>query len=501
VPLNVCIVLLLATTVPFIVFFFASDLLEFCEKMPSPVCISLCLLQGTLCVALTLLDCLLHLFYAPWRKFMQRRYQKRFLEQGHHDGGNSSLELVNRKTVVIVGGNFGGLAALHQFAYNPSFRVILIDQREYFEYTPGVLRLFCDPSLLDTMACQLPRGSHTFVLGTVTTVNTDHVIFCEGSNSQQRIDFDYLILATGADYRQPITALPAEATLANRMTTWQREAAKVRAASSVLILGGGAVGTELAAEIVCHYPEKKVTIVDAMSHLVPLFPCKTVSAAEKWFHDRGVEVILGEMLEGWTENSCTTKAGRVIEADLVFVCFGMRCNSKCIASGDLADSVSKRKEVEVNEALQLKGHTQVFAVGDVMVHPSREIKQAYYAEMNGKLAAKNVIRHAKGQSLLRYPEALAGTSVMPLVYVVSLGRYYASLGFNNLVINGCIASLMKWFIEWTKVKQMADRPIGLLIWAIGDAVSFILSRTLLKPVTQGATDQTPGASSRGPSAH
>ena len=32
-------------------------------------------------------------------------------------------------------------------------------------------------------------------------------------------------------------------------------------------------------------------------------------------------------------------------------------------------------------------------------------KEAYYAEMNGKMAALNIIRLAKGEPLLKYPEA------------------------------------------------------------------------------------------------
>ena len=34
-----------------------------------------------------------------------------------------------------------------------------------------------------------------------------------------------------------------------------------------------------------------------------------------------------------------------------------------------------------------------------------------------------------------YAEALAGAAVMPLVYVVSLGRYDGSLGFNTTTTN------------------------------------------------------------------
>jgi len=147
----------------------------------------------------------------------------------------------------------------------------------------------------------------------------------------------------------------------------------------------------------------------------------------------------------------------------------------------MADSLGKRQEVQANEFFQVGGQPNVFAVGDVMVHPSREIKQAYYAELNGQAVALNVIRHSQGEPLLKYPEAIGGAAVNPLVYVVSLGRYDGSLGFNKLVINGCISALIKWVLEWTKVAQMEGRPIGIAVWAIGDALTFWLSRTLVRP--------------------
>jgi len=379
--------------------------------------------------------------------------------------------------VVIVGASWGGLAACHQLADDQRFRVVLIDRREFFEYTPGILRLFCQPGLHSSMALKLPKGSHKFVLGQVTSTSHDHVVLGDST----RIDFDYLILATGADYRQPITPSSSDVTLASRAATWHEEAAKVRTARSVLVLGGGAVGTELAAEIVCHFPEKRVTLVDGAPNLVFRFPPKTIEKTESWFRSRGVELVLDEPLEKWDTGSCTFKSGRVIEADLVYVCLGMQCNTECVAKGDLASSLSTRKEVQVNEFFQVNGHSNIFAVGDAMSHPSREIKQAYYAEMNGCCAAKNVIRHAQGEALLNYPEAIAGAPASPLVYVVSLGRYDGSLGFNSLVVNGAVAALVKWILEWTKVAQVEGRPIGTFVWAIADAITFWLSRTVLPP--------------------
>jgi len=394
--------------------------------------------------------------------------------------------VANRKTLVIVGGNFGGLAALHEVAHEPGLRVILIDQREYFEYTPGVLRLFCDPTLFLTMAQNSPSGDHEFMVGTVTHVGERRVTVSRASGDVEEVEFDYLVLATGADYRQPITPTPSDCTLTARSSTWCKEAARVKAANTVLILGGGAVGSELAAEIACHFPSKRVTIVDALPHLVPLFPKATIQHVERWLVDKGVELVLGQKIDRSDDRSCTMADGRVIEADLIYVCFGMRCNSQCVAEGELSKSLGPRKEVRVNEFLQLNGQPRVFAIGDVMAHPSGEIKQAYYAEMNGLAAGRNVLRHMRGQALLKYPDDIAGAPIMPLVYIVSLGRYDGSLGFNSVVINGPIAALMKWFIEWTKMRQMERRPVGQLVWHLCDAVTFFLSRYLMQPRAKGS---------------
>jgi NADH dehydrogenase FAD-containing subunit len=252
-----------------------------------------------------------------------------------------------------------------------------------------------------------------------------------------------------------------------------------------LVLGGGAVGTELAAEIVCHFPEKQVTIVDAQKKLVPLFPSKTSDHVASWFQKKGTRLVLGEMLETIDEQGCTTKKGQRIEADVVFVCFGMKCNTQAVAKGDMVSSdrsiLDQRGAVVVNECLQVPDYPNVFAVGDAMVHPSLEIKQAYYAEMNGTAAAHNVLALVNGTTLLKYPESISNASISPLVYVVSLGRYDGSLGFNGVVVNGAIAAVVKWVLEWTKVRQMESRPIGLSVWAFGDALTIWMSNHLIRP--------------------
>jgi NADH dehydrogenase FAD-containing subunit len=435
------------------------------------------------------------------------------------------------KTVVIVGASFAGLACLGELSQNHSdhrLRIILIDQKEYFEYTPGVLRLFCDPTLFPTMARKLPTGTAFRVLqGRVTAIvdsNGQKVLTYQTvpdrqrqqqratlvlstedgiSNCTERLRYDYLVIATGSTYPGAITPSIHECTLQDRQASWYAAHERLMSAKTVLILGGGAVGVELAAEIAHYFPSsnnnnnKHVTIVDASPNLVPLFPKATGDYAHRWLLNHGVALRLGQMLESWNETSCTLKDGTVLKADLVYVCFGDRPNSSPMVSLDTTASritdpvvpLDRRKCAMVNEMLQatvsITGSSSVdgiFCCGDVAAPPRGAEKQAFQAEVQGIVAGRNVLRHLAGnEALLTYPDGIAGLDQMPLIFVLSLGRYDGMLGFNSICIPGPLAAIVKWILEYTKVMHMAGRPLGKLIWKIGDAVVLFLSRTLIKP--------------------
>lgn len=402
------------------------------------------------------------------------------------------------KTVVIVGGNFSGLAALRELQNNPLFRVILIDQRQYFEYTPGVLRLFCEPHAIYKLARPLPHGSHQIIHGTVTKTYNNQISYVDAATRKSHsLKFDYMILATGSTYNHPITSSTTETTIEARALGWKAAAKQVEQAHRVLILGGGAVGTELAAEIAeCYYgrEQKVVTLVDMSPKLVPFFAPKVSDYAEKWLKSKGVKVLLGQRLEKWDAKSCTLQNGKVLKADLVFVCFGGKPNSgSLVLKNDALNNVKgsapppvqldRRRFVKVDSFLRVEGRRNVFCCGDVATPPAEGFKQAFHAEAQGHVAGENVKRLATGRPFMQYPrDAASGSHQMPMVYVLSLGKWDGVIGFNSLSVPGPLAAVLKWVIEWTKVRQMLGRPVGTLIWKIGDTVTYYISKTFLPPV-------------------
>lgn len=180
-----------------------------------------------------------------------------------------------------------------------------------------------------------------------------------------------------------------------------------------------------------------------------------------------------------SNNTVELEGGRVLEADLVYRCLGVKPASTPLQNG-LAEALH-RGSLLVEDTLQVKGQERIFGMGDVMLHEAtKEIKLGHTAEVNAHLVAENVRRLAGGEPLLKYPNGVTGADTTPKIFCLSLGEHDGSLGFNSLIINGTLAAVVKHFLEWSKVKQQADTPLGCWIWVFGDWFSCLLGRTLLR---------------------
>ncbi|MFW5915737.1 MAG: FAD-dependent oxidoreductase, partial [Planctomycetota bacterium] len=168
------------------------------------------------------------------------------------------------RDVVIVGGGFCGAMIARQLDSHPAVNLTLIDSSSSHEYIPGITRIPFKAGVADRL--KVPYRSflpHTCVLkGTVTAIRARSV-----SVGSEDIAFDLCVIATG-------TFQPVQLRNAQNVHTLQRvsDALQIRAemadAEHVLVVGGGLVGTEFAAEIATRASEKKVTVVHSRGRLL-----------------------------------------------------------------------------------------------------------------------------------------------------------------------------------------------------------------------------------------
>ena len=148
-------------------------------------------------------------------------------------------------------------------------------------------------------------------------------------------------MACGSSYPAGIKAGARSPTLEQRILFWRNQARQIAGAGTIVIVGGGPVGVELAAEIVLHKPSTKIILVHGGTTLLPQFSEEVSTHCERWLRRQNVEVLLGhrcDLLEGDAVGGMQTATlgktsrvrvrgveyadGRALVADLVFWCRG-----------------------------------------------------------------------------------------------------------------------------------------------------------------------------------
>ena len=428
-----------------------------------------------------------------------------------------------RRRVVIVGAAFGGLACARMLRRD--FDVTIVDQHDYFEYTPGILRNFVAPEHILALTASLRAVvGVTFEHGRVDHIGTSSVRVWPALGTpasaperavSKSLPFDYCVVACGSSYPAGIKAGARSPTLEQRILFWRNQARQIAGAGTIVIVGGGPVGVELAAEIVLHKPSTKIILVHGGTTLLPQFSEEVSTHCERWLRRQNVEVLLGhrcDLLEGDAVGGMQTATlgkttrvrvrgveypdGTELVADLVFWCRGGAPRSQALAlevgGGGQAGGRGKEGRAKlsgtgnvcVDSQLRVVGQRRLWAVGDVMsVGEARDERLGHTAEVQARVAAHNIRLQARRDDSLRTtrvsPPQGSPREYVPSeesrMYCVSLGPYNGSAKVGAVQVHGVLAALIKWGIEWVKVAQVRERPVGTFVWAM---VDFITARTV-----------------------
>ena len=334
------------------------------------------------------------------------------------------------KKVVIIGGGFAGTTVAR--ALEKDFDVTLIDSKNYFEFTPGILRTIVEPQhIRKIQRMHLNYLKHSrFIRGQVKRVTKKDVFV-----GRRIIPFDYLAICLGSRYNRPIKEQTA--VVATRASHLRRHYQRLCKARRVLIVGGGLVGVELAAEIITHYPDKKVTIIHAHDRLMERNHENSIQHADMFLRKKGVTIIYNELVENYNKGLFRTDKGRRVAADIAFLCTGIIPNFESLKSS-MKKNLNEKNHIKVNNYLQVLGCKNVFAAGDINDRAAEKTAQ------NAEIQARTVVNNIKAlekQGVLREYQA----DKTPLV--ISLGKYNGIFEYKNIVITGIIPAFMKWFIE------------------------------------------------------
>lgn len=110
--------------------------------------------------------------------------------------------------------------------------------------------------------------------------------------SGELIKFDYLAIATGASQSPPAKLAAVEKSEGCEELRILQD--KIENANRIAVVGGGAVGVQIAGDVKSFYTEKKVTIIHSRERLLSNFGRKLHEYVLEKFEKLGVDVVLGE---------------------------------------------------------------------------------------------------------------------------------------------------------------------------------------------------------------
>ena len=235
------------------------------------------------------------------------------------------------QNVVVLGGSFAGIELVRRLAETlpTGYRVILVEKNSHLNYAFNFPRFAVMKGHENEVFIpyhgvekQAPVGILTRIQGVAVGLTQTQVILASG----ERIHYAYLVIATGSS--QP---LPVQVT-----ATEQEEACSelrgvqgiIDASERIAVVGGGAVGVEMASDIKDFYPDKDVTLIHSRDRLLNGFGGRLGAYALAVLRDElDVRVLLSERpaLPGRRGGiggpaALTFSDGNVEEFDLV-VCF------------------------------------------------------------------------------------------------------------------------------------------------------------------------------------
>lgn len=233
---------------------------------------------------------------------------------------------------------------------------------------------------------------------------------------------------------------------------------------SIAIIGAGATGVELAAQlhevtnVLAMYglnetSDVKLTIIEAATQLLPALPIKLATATQQQLINLGVDLRMGRRVTEITGEGIITHDGEFIEADIKVWAAGIKAS----------DWLKNLDGLETNHINQLvvdstlkTSDDDIFAMGDCAAcvwegHTGNVPPRAQSAHQQAATLAKSIVNRLKGGKLVKFTYYDYG-SLVSLGKYTTVGNLMGSL-MGTVSIGGFIAKVV--YLSLYKMHQIA----------------------------------------------
>ncbi|PSL47455.1 NADH dehydrogenase [Chitinophaga niastensis] len=393
--------------------------------------------------------------------------------------------------VVIVGGGFGGVNLAKQLKHAP-VQVVLLDRNNYHLFQPLLYQVSTAGLEPDSIAFPL-RGifkkQHNLVfrMAEVTGIRTSENILETGIGE---IRYDHLVFATGSNtnffgnkgieenaigMKSLIEAVQIRNYVIKQFeeSLLLKDPEEIKPKLNFVMVGGGPTGVELAgafAELRKYimpkdYPDlpqelMNVYLIEAGPKLLASFSEQTSKKTLEALHHLGVRVMINTGVKEYDGQTITLSTGEHIKTQSLLWSAGVK---GVPVAGLPPEILLPNGRILVNEFNQVKGYTNVLAIGDIaqMTNDPRFPKGypmvAQVAIQQGKNVAHNIRLALENKPMKDFYYKDLGS-------MATIGRNRAVAEFAGMRLNGYFAWIVWMIVHLMSLLGFRNKLVVFINW-------------------------------------
>ncbi len=423
----------------------------------------------------------------------------------------------DKERVVIIGGGFAGLTLARKLLRS-NFQIVLLDKNNYHQFQPlfyQVAMAGLEPSSISFPFRKLFQRNKDIYFRTCEVLKV-HPERRQLDTTFGLVNYDYLIIATGADTNffgnqniatktLPMKSVSEALYLRNTILNDYEKALTIReydkrqALIDIVIVGGGPTGVEVAGALAemkkyiipKDYPELDETEIDiyliqAAPRLLPGMSEKASLKALAFLDQLEVKVKLDIRVTDYDGHVVSMDDGTTIASNKVIWAAGIIGNS---IEGLPNDTIVRGNRVKVNRYNQIDNLDRIFAIGDIAYmetekYPQGHPQVAQTAMQQAKLLAKNLMAHSTGQTMTPFEYKDLGS-------MATIGRNKAVVDLPNFKFQGALAWFVWLFVHLFQILGVKNKLFIFINWVWGYFTYDQSLRLIIRPKVSNPNDPKP----------
>ncbi len=425
--------------------------------------------------------------------------------------------------IVIVGGGAGGLGLAtqlgHKLGKKQRAEILLIDKNRTHIWKP-LLHEVATGSLdadLDGVvySAHAVKHGYQFQLGELTGLDLKGKRLQLGAISNDKgetllpareLEYDTLVLAVGSvsnDFGTPGVkehcffldshhqANRFHNALLDSFTRMHQSEEQQKL--NIAIVGGGATGVELSAELyhvtdlLKSYGLSKmtadrlsITLIEAGPRILPALPERIAASATRELIKLGVSVRQSTRIEEATSKGFVTADGELIAANLMLWAAGVKAPDFIKQVEGL--NLNRANQILVRPTLQAQGHDDLYVIGDCCACEQADGSfvppRAQSAHQMAQCVEHNILNELRGLGLTEY-EYVDHGSLVNLSRFSTVGSLMGNLTKDSMFVEGKIARFM--YISLYRMHQKAIHGLAktIALWLVEKMMRVVRPRMKL----------------------